>query len=143
MGAPLVLLGLPAEVATAVVVMVAVQLLVQHSNVDYNTAGLHRLLALNRVHRFHHLRWPGVGDVNFGLFLTLWDRILGTYVDSPTARFDSSDLGIAAEPDYPTGYIHQLVRPFQPYAPQLNRPGSDGGSGYWFPTPAGSGCGAA
>ncbi len=25
----------------------------------------------------------------------------------------------------------------------LNRPGSDGGSGYWFPTPAGSGCGAA
>ena len=25
----------------------------------------------------------------------------------------------------------------------LNRPGSDGGSGYWFPTPAGSACGAA
>lgn len=115
---PLVLLGLPADVATAVVVMVAVQLLVQHSNVDYNTAGLHRLLALNRVHRFHHLRWPGVGDVNFGLFLTLWDRLLGTHVDNPTARFDSSDLGIAAEPDYPTGYIAQLARPFKPYTPQ-------------------------
>ena len=26
---------------------------------------------------------------------------------------------------------------------QLNRPGSDGGSGYWFPTPAGSVCWAA
>ena len=25
----------------------------------------------------------------------------------------------------------------------LNRPGSDGGSGYWFPTPAGSACWAA
>jgi hypothetical protein len=25
----------------------------------------------------------------------------------------------------------------------MNRPGSDGGSGYWFPTPAGSGCWAA
>ncbi len=115
---PLVLLGLPADVASAVVVMVAIQLLIQHSNVDYNTGGLHRLLALNRVHRFHHLRWPGVGDVNFGLFLTLWDRMLGTYVDNPTARFDSSDLGIAAEPDYPTSYIAQLARPFQQYAPQ-------------------------
>jgi len=115
---PLVLLGLPADVASAVVVMVAVQLLIQHSNVDYTIGGLHRLLALNRVHRFHHLRWPGVGDVNFGLFLTLWDRMLGTYVDNPAARFDSSDLGIAAEPDYPTGYITQLARPFQPYRPQ-------------------------
>ena len=25
----------------------------------------------------------------------------------------------------------------------LNHPGSDGGSGYWFPTPVGVGCGAA
>ena len=115
---PLVLLGLPADVAAAVVVMVAIQLLVQHSNVDYGTAGLQRLLAVNRVHRFHHLRWTGVGDVNFGLFLTVWDRMLGTYVDDPDAGFDSSDLGIAAEPDYPIGYLAQLTRPFQPYKPQ-------------------------
>jgi hypothetical protein len=25
----------------------------------------------------------------------------------------------------------------------MNHPGSDGGSGYWFPTPVGVGCGAA
>jgi hypothetical protein len=25
----------------------------------------------------------------------------------------------------------------------VNRPGSDGGSGYWFPTPSGVGCWAA
>jgi sterol desaturase/sphingolipid hydroxylase (fatty acid hydroxylase superfamily) len=116
--APLVLLGLPTDVATAVVVMVSVQLLVQHSNVDYALGPLDRALAVNRVHRFHHLRWPGVGDVNFGLFLTVWDRLLGTYVRDPDARFDSSVLGIAAEPDYPIGYLDQLRRPFQPYRPQ-------------------------
>lgn len=116
---PLVLLGLPTNVATAVVVLVAVQLLVQHSNVDYSTGGLHRFLAVNQVHRFHHLRWPGVGDVNFGLFLTVWDRLLGTYVNDPTAEFDSSVLGIAAEPDYPVRYIAQLTHPFRAYEPQL------------------------
>lgn len=115
---PLVLLGLPTDVATAVVVLVAVQLLVQHSNVDYSTGGLHRFLAVNRVHRFHHLRWPGVGDVNFGLFLTVWDRLLGTYVNDPAAKFDSSVLGIAAEPDYPVGYVAQLTHPFRAYNPQ-------------------------
>jgi sterol desaturase/sphingolipid hydroxylase (fatty acid hydroxylase superfamily) len=116
--APLAVLGLPVDVATAVVVLVAIQLLVQHSNVDYCTAGLHRVLALNVVHRFHHLRWPGVGDVNFGLFLTAWDRLLGTYVEEPGKEFDSSALGIAAEPDYPTHYLAQLAHPFRPYEPQ-------------------------
>jgi hypothetical protein len=31
----------------------------------------------------------------------------------------------------------------RPSSRSLNRPGSDGGSGYWIPTPAGSGCWAA
>jgi sterol desaturase/sphingolipid hydroxylase (fatty acid hydroxylase superfamily) len=115
---PLVVLGLPVGVATALVVLVAIQLLVQHSNVDYATGPLHRLVALNRVHRFHHLRWPGVGDVNFGLFLTIWDRMLGTYVWDPHKEFDSSVLGIAAEPDYPVGYLAQLAQPFRPYRPE-------------------------
>jgi hypothetical protein len=30
-----------------------------------------------------------------------------------------------------------------PAATKMNRPGSDGGSGYWIPTPAGSACWAA
>lgn len=115
--APLVVVGLPSTVATALVLLVGLQLLVQHSNVDYATGPLHHVVAVNRVHRFHHLRWPGVGDVNFGLFLTVWDRLLGTSVWDPERRFDSSVLGIAAEPDYPSGYLAQLREPFRPYHP--------------------------
>ena len=112
--APLVLLGIPAEVATAVVVAVTVQLLLQHSNVDYVVAPpLRWLLALNHVHRFHHLKWAGDGDVNFGLFTTLWDRVVGTAVWDPARTFDSAVLGIAAEPDFPRGYNAQLLKPFQ------------------------------
>jgi hypothetical protein len=74
------------------------------------------------VHRFHHLKWAGVGDVNFGLFFTVWDRLLDTFVFDPTARFDSDVLGIAAEPDYPVGYRAQLVHPFRPYEPAPTDP---------------------
>lgn len=114
---PLILIGMPADVATALVACVGIQLLVQHSNVDYDTGPLVYVLAVNRVHRFHHLRWPGVGDVNFGLFTTIWDRLLGTAVYLPDATFDSNDLGIAAEPNYPNGYLEQLTEPFRPYEP--------------------------
>lgn len=71
-----------------------------------------------RRSRFHHLRWPGVGDVNFGLFFTVWDRLLGTYVCDPTSQFDSSVLGVAAEPDFPVAYWDQILHPFRPYRPQ-------------------------
>lgn len=111
--APLVIVGMPTDVATALVVCVAVQLLLQHSNVDYAVGPVGRILALNHVHRFHHLRWAGVGDVNFGLFTTVWDRLLGTSTFDPSTRFTSSVIGIDARPDFPVGYVGQLVDPFR------------------------------
>lgn len=76
---PLVALGLPGSVAMALVFAVAIQLLLQHSNVDYTLGPLRWLLATSEVHRFHHRKEPALGDVNFGLFTTLWDHVLGTY----------------------------------------------------------------
>lgn len=112
--APLVLLGLPSDVALAVVVSVAIQLLLQHSNVDYAIPRPVRwLLALNQVHRFHHLKWAGIGDVNFGLFTNIWDHMMGTAAWDPDKQFNSDLLGIAKLPGYPTGYIDQLREPFR------------------------------
>lgn len=112
--APLVVLGLPVDVATAVVVSVSVQLLLQHSNVDYVVPQrLRWLLALNVVHRFHHLKWAGVGDVNFGLFTNLWDHLMGTAVWDPDRDFDSDIIGIAKEPDFPATYVAQLIKPLR------------------------------
>jgi sterol desaturase/sphingolipid hydroxylase (fatty acid hydroxylase superfamily) len=111
--APLVLLGLPTSVAYAVALCAVVQLLLQHSNVDYRVGPLRVVLALNQAHRFHHLKWAGVGDVNFGLFTLLWDHLLGTYSYDPERRFTSDDLGMAAKPDYPDAYLAQLAEPFR------------------------------
>lgn len=110
---PLILLGLPTDVATALVFAVAVQLLLQHSNVDYWVGPLRYVLAVNEVHRFHHQKDAELGDVNFGLFTTLWDQLLGTFHFEEREPFVSDDLGIGAEPDYPVDYWPQLVEPFR------------------------------
>lgn len=110
--APLVVIGLPVDVAAVLALAVAVQLLLQHSNADYRVGAAKYVLALNEGHRFHHLKWAGIGDVNFGLFTLVWDHLLRTFSFDPARRFDSAQLGMAAKPDYPSGYLRQLVFPF-------------------------------
>ncbi|MFI0448868.1 sterol desaturase family protein [Actinomadura sp. 6N118] len=110
---PLLLLGLPLDVATVLALAVAVQLLLQHSNVDYRIGPLKHVLALNEGHRFHHLKWAGIGDVNFGVFTLIWDHALRTYSYDPARRFTTTDLGMAAKPNYPDAYMAQLTEPFR------------------------------
>lgn len=121
--APLLVLGLPVDVASALALAVAVQLLMQHSNADYRVGPLKFVLALNEGHRFHHLKWAGIGDVNFGLFTLIWDHLLGTFSYDRARRFTSDQLGMAAKPNYPNAYLAQLAEPFRP-------------SGACAPTPA-------
>lgn len=111
---PLVVMGLPSNVALALVFCVAVQLLLQHSNVDYRVGPIRYVLAVSEVHRFHHQKDAALGDVNFGLFTTLVDHSLGTfYYDGQRKRLTSDELGIGVEPNYPTDYVSQLVEPFR------------------------------
>lgn len=112
--APLILIGLPVDVASALALAVAIQLLLQHSNADYRIGPAKYVLALNEGHRFHHLKWAGIGDVNFGLFTLVWDHLMRTYSYDPARRFDSTQLGMAAKPHYPLGYLDQLIYPFTP-----------------------------
>ncbi|MGO1001867.1 sterol desaturase family protein [Lysobacter sp. CA196] len=110
---PLLLLGLPYPVAAVLAFAIAIQLLLQHSNVDMSPGLLGRWMAWAPLHRFHHLRYGAAGDVNFGLFFTVWDRLLGTAFDAPGYRLSSRDLGIGTQPDYPRDYAGQLLAPFR------------------------------
>ncbi|GFG83016.1 hypothetical protein MPRG_62920 (plasmid) [Mycobacterium paragordonae] len=111
--APLFAMGMPSSVAEALAVCIAVQLLLQHSNADYRIGPMRSVLALNEGHRFHHLKWAGAGDVNFGLFTLTWDHALRTYSYDPRRRFRTEDLGMAAKPNYPAAYLAQLIEPFR------------------------------
>lgn len=111
--APLAFAGMPIEVAFLLAFAVAIQLLLQHSNVDVRVGPLKYILALSPVHRFHHLKSAGEGDVNFGLFTNVWDWFLNTAYYERSRRFSSDDLGIGDQPDYPARYLGQLAQPFR------------------------------
>ncbi len=111
--APLLLLGMPVTVAAVLAFAIGIQLLLQHSNVDIRGVRLNRLMAWAPRHRFHHLKYGRAGDVNFGLFFTVWDHLLGTAFDGGTYRIGGSDLGIGGRPDYPVHYLAQLLEPLR------------------------------
>ena len=111
---PLLLMGMPTAVASALAFSVAVQLLLQHSNADYRTGPLKYVFANAEVHRFHHTNRSGEGDVNFGLFTTLWDHLAGTFhYKKGCAPRRSAEVGIGGRSDYPSAYVPQLVEPFK------------------------------
>ena len=70
------------------------------------------LWAVAPAHRFHHVNTPGQGDVNFGLFTTIWDH-LGTYKTDTSRTFAAGDFGITGTPHYPKIYLAQLLAPFR------------------------------
>ncbi|RZO82380.1 MAG: hypothetical protein EVA65_17245 [Oceanococcus sp.] len=84
------------------------------ANADIRLGLFKYLLATNQVHRFHHRKETGIGDVNFGLFLAVWDHLLGTFqYEERHKPFSSQELGIGSQPDYPQGYWQQLLQPFR------------------------------
>lgn len=110
--APLLVMGLPADVAYLLGFAAAIQVMLQHANVDMRVGPLVYIWAVAPGHRHHHLASKTRGDVNFGLFTTLWDHILGTFVANRPAPRDG-EIGIAGAPDYPVSYVAQLAAPFR------------------------------
>ncbi|CRM35191.1 Fatty acid hydroxylase superfamily protein [Pseudomonas sp. 24 E 1] len=113
---PLILLGIPTPVAQLLALTIAVQLFLQHSNVDMRLGPLRWVFAWAPVHRFHHMKYGRAGDVNFALFFNLWDWLLGTAFYREGYRMGPGDLGIGSRPDFPVAYGEQLRDPFRPVA---------------------------
>jgi sterol desaturase/sphingolipid hydroxylase (fatty acid hydroxylase superfamily) len=109
---PLLLVGLPVEVAILLAFAISLQLLVQHSNIDYELGPFQKFLAVGPVHRLHHVNWAEHGDVNFGLFFTCWDRLLGTLKLDAVRTPSAGDIGIQNQAQFPQDYMTQLVLPF-------------------------------
>ncbi len=118
---PLVLLGMPMEIALLLGLAITIQLIVQHSNVDYALGPFRQVLSLGKAHHLHHVNWGTEGDCNFGLFFTHVDRALGTFVLEPSREIKASDLGIDDLPEFPKSYISQLLLPFY-YVPGKGLP---------------------
>jgi sterol desaturase/sphingolipid hydroxylase (fatty acid hydroxylase superfamily) len=108
---PLVLLGMPVEVGVLLGTAMTIQMIVQHSNVDYRLGSFEQVLTIGTCHRLHHVNRRGEGDVNFGLFFTIWDRALGTFRLVHPAP-GAGEIGVYDQPDYRQRYLTQLMLPF-------------------------------
>lgn len=110
---PWIILGIPFEVAVLASFAVSIQLLLQHSNVDMRIGPLKYIWAVAPVHRHHHIASETEGNVNFGLFLTVWDVVLGTANFSPSDSVRAGKIGLEDRPNYPVKYLDQLIEPFR------------------------------
>ncbi len=110
---PLLLLGIPEAVMAVLAFAVAMQLLLQHANVDMRMGPLRHVFAWAPLHRFHHMKYGTAGDVNFGLFFTCWDRLLGTASTRPATACGARTWASAAVPIIPWPTCAQLIEPFR------------------------------
>ncbi len=119
--APLVIMGMPIPVAVLLGFLISVTLIVQHSNVDARLGPLQGHLSIGRIHHLHHVNWGTAGDCNFGLLLTLWDKLLGTYQDKPPREITAKDMGVDELPNFPKSYVEQFLLPLH-YKPGAGEP---------------------
>lgn len=110
--APLVIMGMTQDVAIILGFMITVTLIVQHSNVDQKLGPLEGHLSIGRIHHLHHVNWGTEGDCNFGLLLTVWDKLLGTYNAKPSREITSKDMGVDELPNFPKSFLEQMLLPF-------------------------------
>lgn len=109
---PLLLLGAGREALLSYTMFAAVYGQLQHMNVRVHAPVLDWVFSTPGLHRWHHSTDPREGNSNYGAILILWDQVFRT-VFRPVGRAFDADLGIAAMPAFPTGYIAQQLSPFR------------------------------
>jgi sterol desaturase/sphingolipid hydroxylase (fatty acid hydroxylase superfamily) len=99
--AAVVALGAPAAAVVAFEIAFAVANLVEHGDIDLPTsleARVGRVLIVPALHRLHHSRSRPERDSNFGTVFSVWDRALGTFRASTSARQVPTGLAEAPTP---------------------------------------------
>lgn len=118
---PLVLMGMTQDVALVLGFAITVTLIIQHSNVQQALGPLEGHVSIGRVHHLHHVNWGTEGDCNFGLLLTFWDKLAGTFQAKPPRPITANDMGVDELPNFPKSFVEQMLLPFY-YVPGQGEP---------------------
>lgn len=106
------IIGTPQLVVVAALGILALNMMMQHTNLDYRSGVLKKLFCVAELHRWHHREDYQKSQVNFGAWLTLWDYIFRSYYDSKSYEKIGA-IGIKDEADFPKSYLHQFAYPFK------------------------------
>lgn len=98
-GIVIVALGGPVEAVLVFEIVLNASAVFGHANVRI-PLWLDKLLRLVIVtpdmHRVHHSVIRRETDSNYGFYLSIWDRMFGTYVDQPEKGHDGMEIGLGA-----------------------------------------------
>jgi sterol desaturase/sphingolipid hydroxylase (fatty acid hydroxylase superfamily)/uncharacterized protein (DUF2147 family) len=115
-GAPGIILclviGTPHSVLITALALLAINMFMQHTNLDYKAGILKKVFCVAELHRWHHRADYHDAQVNFGAWLTIWDYLFGTAYDNPKMAKDLGAIGIKEEPNFPKSYASQFLYPF-------------------------------
>ena len=96
--AAMALLGAPFAVVALCSFVYGTVSLISHVNAPLMPAGIERMLQIvlvtPRVHRIHHSLELSESNSNFGVALSVWDRMLGTYRADPAVPYDQMRFGV-------------------------------------------------
>lgn len=109
---PLVLLGASPEALALTATFTAVHGMFQHANINLRLGPLNWIFSMAELHRWHHSKNLDEANSNYGGNLILWDIVFGTRF-LPDDREPPTDIGIADAPDFPEGYVAQLLSPLR------------------------------
>lgn len=107
------LIGTPQPAVVAALSILAINMFMQHTNLDYKAGVLKKFFCVAELHRWHHRADYHDAQVNFGAWLTIWDHLFGTAFDDPRMALEIGEIGIKEEPDFPKTYWNQLFYPFR------------------------------
>lgn len=109
---PLYYLGFSTEVVFVTALVVGLQGLVSHFNVDMRTGWLNYVLVGTELHRYHHSADPNEAK-NYGATTPLWDIVFGTFYYRPGQLPDR--YGVADPERYPQDrqVVDVLMQPFK------------------------------
>lgn len=109
---PMLLLGLSAEAAFAAILLIDLQTMISHFNVDIRAGILNYLFIGTELHRTHHsasLEEAG----NYGTVIPLWDLVFGTFRYVPGKN--PARLGLSGSEGHPPAqdFAQVLALPFR------------------------------
>lgn len=106
------LIGTPHSVIVTALSFLAINMFMQHTNLDYKAGILKKLFCVAELHRWHHRADYQDAQVNFGAWLTIWDYFFGTAYDDPKMQTSLGEIGIKEEPNFPKSYFKQMLYPY-------------------------------
>ncbi len=107
---PLYLIGFSEVALNAYVVLVGVQAVFVHANVNWRFGWLSYVIVTPRYHHWHHSDDPAYANTNYAVHLPLIDMLMGTF-KLPKEAWPGS-YGVFSAP-VPKGFWQQFLYPFK------------------------------